>query len=73
MLNLLSPELLIITTFISEVLLIILMNKCIRKNINKRIKLLYGKNYGLSFQSNYGHGTKVKIKIPKITEKDKSI
>ena len=43
------------------------------KNINKRIKLLYGKNYGLSFQSNYGHGTKVKIKIPKITEKDKSI
>lgn len=43
------------------------------KNINKRIKLLYGENYGLSFQSNYGHGTKVKIKIPKITEKDKSI
>ncbi|MDU4884874.1 MAG: sensor histidine kinase [Clostridium celatum] len=43
------------------------------KNINKRIKLLYGENYGLSFQSNYGHGTKVTIKIPKITEKDKSI
>lgn len=43
------------------------------KNINKRIKLLYGENYGLSFQSNYGHGTKVTIKIPKITEKYKSI
>ena len=40
MLNLLSPELLIITTFISEVLLIILMNKCIRKNINKRIHVM---------------------------------
>lgn len=43
------------------------------KNINKRIKLLYGENYGLSFESNYGHGTQVKIKIPKIEKTDKTI
>ena len=36
------------------------------KNINKRIKLLYGESYGLSFKSSYGHGTSVTIKIPKI-------
>ena len=42
------------------------------KNINKRIKLLYGENYGLSFESNYGYGTKVKITIPKIEKTDKT-
>ena len=42
------------------------------KNINKTIKLLYGENYGLSFESNYGYGTKVKITIPKIEKTDKT-
>lgn len=36
------------------------------KNIDNRIKLLYGENYGLSFKSVYGQGTTVIIKIPKI-------
>lgn len=36
------------------------------RNIDKRIKLLYGKNYGLSFKSVYGGGTTVIIRIPKI-------
>lgn len=36
------------------------------KNIDKRIKLLYGENYGLSFKSIYGRGTTVIIRIPKI-------
>lgn len=34
------------------------------KNINHRLKLSYGENYGLSFKSQYGHGTTVEIKIP---------
>ena len=36
------------------------------KNIDNRIRLLYGENYGLSFKSVYGQGTTVIIKIPKI-------
>ena len=36
------------------------------KNIDKRIKLLYGENYGLSFKSIYGRGTTVINRIPKI-------
>lgn len=34
------------------------------KNINQRLKLLYGEDYGLSFESTYGCGTTVTIKIP---------
>lgn len=34
------------------------------KNIDQRIKLCYGENYGLSFHSEYGKGTSVNIKIP---------
>ena len=36
------------------------------KNINQRIKLLYGESYGLSFTSNYGFGTTVEITLPVI-------
>lgn len=42
------------------------------KNINKRIKLLYGDNYGLSFESVYNYGTTVIIKIPTIKETEKN-
>ena len=34
------------------------------KNINQRIKLIYGEAYGLSYSSNKGYGTKVEICIP---------
>jgi len=34
------------------------------KNIDQRLKLSYGEHYGLSFTSQYGHGTTVQIKIP---------
>ncbi|MGH4050310.1 MAG: sensor histidine kinase [Clostridium sp.] len=40
------------------------------KNINKRLKLSYGESYGLSFISQYGHGTTVKIKIPAMQHVD---
>lgn len=42
------------------------------KNINKRIKLLYGDNYGLSFKSIYNYGTTVTITIPAINEDAKN-
>ena len=42
------------------------------KNINQRLTLLYGESYGLSFNSTYGYGTTVTIKLPLInkTEND---
>lgn len=33
-------------------------------NIQRQIKLLYGDCYGLTINSEYGHGTEVRIKIP---------
>ncbi len=33
-------------------------------NANKRIKLYYGRQYGLSIQSEYGQGTKITLVIP---------
>jgi two-component system, sensor histidine kinase YesM len=33
-------------------------------NVNKRIKLYYGKQYGLSFESEYLEGTRVTVTIP---------
>jgi len=36
------------------------------KNIHERIQLCYGKDYGLSFESNVGSGTKVTVIIPAI-------
>ena len=40
------------------------------RNINERLKLLYGDNFGLSFESIYGKGTTVTIRIPLINECD---
>ena len=34
-------------------------------NVNKRIKLYYGEQYGLSIQSHYRSGTQVTVAIPK--------
>jgi two-component system sensor histidine kinase YesM len=35
-------------------------------NVNERIKLNFGDEYGLSFDSEYENGTKVVVRIPKI-------
>lgn len=37
------------------------------KNIHSRIQLYYGQDYGLSFNSKLGEGTKVTIRVPKIS------
>jgi two-component system, sensor histidine kinase YesM len=37
-------------------------------NVNKRIRLYYGKDYGLSVKSEYNFGTRVTIVIPAISE-----
>ena len=34
------------------------------KNINRRLKLVYGEEYGFSIQSKCGEGTKVSLTIP---------
>ncbi len=34
-------------------------------NVNERIKLFYGEEYGISIESEYGKGTTVTIKLPK--------
>ena len=36
-------------------------------NINDRIHIAYGREYGLSVESTYGSGTRVTIRIPIIT------
>lgn len=38
------------------------------ENVNKRIKLYYGKQYGLSIQSHYRGGTQVTVTIPETYE-----
>jgi two-component system sensor histidine kinase YesM len=38
------------------------------KNVDTRIKLNYGDGYGLDITSEYGHGTKVHVEIPKYKE-----
>ena len=35
-------------------------------NVNQRIKLQYGENYGLTIASKEGEGTKITLKIPKV-------
>jgi two-component system sensor histidine kinase YesM len=35
------------------------------ENVNQRIKLMYGKDYGVSIESSRGIGTRVEIRIPK--------
>jgi len=37
------------------------------RNVNDRIELLYGEQYGVSIVSNEGEGTRVRIKLPIIT------
>ena len=34
------------------------------KNVNLRIKLQYGQEYGISMESEEGFGTKVRIELP---------
>jgi two-component system, sensor histidine kinase YesM len=41
-------------------------------NINERIKLLFGRAYGLEITSQYGVGTTVKIAVPFIVPKDEA-
>ena len=41
------------------------------KNINARIRLYYGEDYGLSVKSEQGCGTTVQIKIPELAEETK--
>ncbi|MBN1145615.1 MAG: sensor histidine kinase [Anaerolineales bacterium] len=40
------------------------------ENVNKRIRLYYGKQYGLTVQSQYQSGTRVTVKIPLINNLD---
>jgi two-component system, sensor histidine kinase YesM len=42
------------------------------ENVNRRIKLYYGSQYGLSVQSRYQDGTDVTVTIPLINEPDES-
>jgi two-component system sensor histidine kinase YesM len=39
------------------------------KNVNERIKLYFGERYGIKINSQKGKGTRVEIRIPKISEK----
>ncbi|CZR75382.1 hypothetical protein CDFC105_03965 [Clostridioides difficile] len=39
------------------------------KNVNERIRLYFGGNYGLAYESKLGDGTTVIIRIPKIPRK----
>ena len=41
------------------------------KNINARIKLYYGEDYGLTIESEQGTGTTVQIRVPELEEKEK--
>jgi Predicted signal transduction protein with a C-terminal ATPase domain len=43
------------------------------RNVNERIKIYFGQDYGLRFTSRYGIGTDVEIKIPKILEVEESV
>jgi two-component system sensor histidine kinase YesM len=40
------------------------------KNVNERIKLLYGETYGVEITSTLGKGTKVRIRLPSIESKN---
>jgi two-component system, sensor histidine kinase YesM len=43
------------------------------KNINNQIKIFYGDSYGLSIDSEYDHGTIVKMVIPVLQEEEKNV
>ena len=38
------------------------------KNVDNRVKLTYGENYGVEIDSSYGEGTTVRVFIPQITK-----
>ena len=40
------------------------------KNVNERIKLLYGEAYGVEISSELGEGTKVRVSLPVIKSVD---
>lgn len=40
------------------------------KNVNDRLKIYFGREYGLSIESELDYGTTVTVKIPKLTEED---
>ena len=40
------------------------------KNVNERIKLLYGETYGVEISSELGEGTKVRVSLPVIKSVD---
>ena len=40
------------------------------KNVNDRVKIYFGKEYGLSIQSELDEGTIVTIRMPKVVQKD---
>lgn len=42
-------------------------------NVDERIKIFFGPDYGLTFYSEYGKGTKVEIKIPKVLEVEDNV
>lgn len=42
-------------------------------NVNKRIKLLFGEDYGLTVFSTIGVGTDVEITLPRVTEQEKNV
>ncbi|MCR4922594.1 MAG: sensor histidine kinase [Lachnospiraceae bacterium] len=41
-------------------------------NVAERLRLNYGRNYGIKIESTYGKGTKVEVLIPKIIYKDEN-
>lgn len=43
------------------------------KNVNERLKIFFGPQYGLNFMSEYGVGTTVTIKIPKLAEVNENV
>ena len=40
------------------------------KNVNDRIKIYFGEKYGLTITSELDEGTRVDIRMPKITKED---
>ena len=40
-------------------------------NTHMRLQYLYGESYGLHFESEYGHGTEVQVRIPAVEYQEK--
>jgi two-component system, sensor histidine kinase YesM len=43
------------------------------RNVHQRIRIFFGNEYGLSFTSQYGEGTTVTIKLPKLLEGETNV